>query len=73
MFHGYAHGVEMPVAASPLTYGLGFATATAMLHAGGIGLIVAVRRFVQGNAGRAAVRGSGALVAFGGVAMALLG
>ena len=73
VFHGYAHGVEMPVAASPLTYGLGFATATALLHAGGIGLMVAVRRFVQGNAGRAAVRGSGALVALGSVALALLG
>ena len=73
VFHGYAHGVEMPVAASPLTYGLGFAAATALLHAGGIGLIVAVRRFVQGNAGQATVRGSGALVAFGGVALALLG
>jgi urease accessory protein len=73
VFHGYAHGVEMPVAASPLTYGLGFATATALLHVGGIGLIVAVRRFVQGDASRAAVRGSGALVAFGGVALALLG
>jgi urease accessory protein len=73
VFHGYAHGVEMPVAASPWTYGLGFATATALLHAGGIGLIVAVRRFVQGNAGQATVRGSGALVAVGGVALALLG
>jgi urease accessory protein len=73
VFHGYAHGVEMPAAASPWAYGLGFTVATALLHAGGIGLIVAVRRFVQGNAGRAAVRGSGALVAFGGVALVLLG
>ena len=73
VFHGYAHGVEMPAAASPLTYGLGFAAATALLHAAGIALILAVRRFVQGNTGRAAVRGSGALVAFGGVALALLG
>ena len=73
VFHGYAHGVEMPVAASPWTYGLGLAAATGLLPAGGIGLIVAVRRFVQGNAGQATVRGSGALVAFGGVALALLG
>ena len=73
VFHGFAHGVEMPAAASPWAYGLGFTVATALLHAGGIGLIVAVRRFVQGNAGRAAVRGSGALVAFGGVALVLLG
>ena len=73
VFHGYAHGVEMPAAASAWAYGLGFTVATALLHAGGIGLIVAVRCFVQGNAGRAAVRGSGALVAFGGVALVLLG
>jgi urease accessory protein len=73
VFHGYAHGVEMPVAASPWTYGLGFATATALLHAGGIGLIMAVRHFAQGNAERTAIRGSGALVAFGSVALALLG
>ena len=73
VFHGFAHGVEMPAATPPWNYGLGFVAATALLHAGGIGLIVAVRRFVQENAGQATVRGSGALVACGGVALALLG
>jgi urease accessory protein len=73
VFHGYAHGAEMPAAASPLAYGLGIAAATALLHAGGIGLILAARRLVQGSAGQAAVHGSGAVVAFGGAALALLG
>ncbi|WP_420133583.1 HupE/UreJ family protein [Rhodopseudomonas sp.] len=36
LFHGAAHGAEMPVMASPLAYGAGFIAATALLH--GIGL-----------------------------------
>ena len=38
IFHGYAHGAEMPETASGLAYGLGFVTATALLHGIGIGL-----------------------------------
>jgi urease accessory protein len=37
LFHGVAHGIEMPADASGLAYGLGFVAATAMLHATGIG------------------------------------
>jgi len=36
MFHGMAHGVEMPNAASPWAYGLGMMAATAFLHATGV-------------------------------------
>jgi urease accessory protein len=36
-FHGYAHGAEMPRAATALNYGLGFITATALIHAAGVG------------------------------------
>src|SRR5664280_3177664 len=36
VFHGYAHGAEMPSTASGLTYGLGFLVATASLHLCGI-------------------------------------
>jgi urease accessory protein len=36
VFHGCAHGVEMPVTASGLTYGIGFLFATGMLHGCGI-------------------------------------
>jgi urease accessory protein len=38
VFHGYAHGAEMPGSVSAWTYGAGFVAATAALHAGGIGL-----------------------------------
>ena len=36
IFHGHAHGTELPKAASPLTYALGFVLATGILHVTGI-------------------------------------
>jgi urease accessory protein len=36
LFHGYAHGHEMPAAASALPFSIGFVLATAFLH--GVGL-----------------------------------
>ena len=36
VFHGYAHGLEMPQAGSALLYGGGFVLATALLHLTGI-------------------------------------
>lgn len=36
VFHGHAHGAEMPAAISAAWYSAGFALATALLHAGGI-------------------------------------
>lgn len=41
LFHGHAHGVEMPANASGLAYGAGFMLASAVLH--GIGVAVALR------------------------------
>ena len=38
IFHGYAHGAEMPSSADGLAYGAGFIAATAMLHAIGMGI-----------------------------------
>ncbi len=38
IFHGYAHGVELPSAANPLIYSIGFVIATGLLHLGGIAL-----------------------------------
>jgi NAD(P)-dependent dehydrogenase (short-subunit alcohol dehydrogenase family) len=37
LFHGHAHGAEMPAAASGMAYGAGFIAATILLHAAGIG------------------------------------
>jgi urease accessory protein len=42
VFHGYAHGLEMPETASGLAYGTGFVAATSMLHAVGIGIGLAI-------------------------------
>ena len=36
IFHGHAHGTELPEAATPLAYGAGFVLATGGLHAAGI-------------------------------------
>jgi urease accessory protein len=47
LFHGYAHGLEMPLAASPALYGLGFVLATLGLHGLGIAGSLAGRRAVQ--------------------------
>lgn len=38
LFHGAAHGLELPSNASPMLYGLGFVVATGLLHFLGIGL-----------------------------------
>jgi urease accessory protein len=36
IFHGYAHGTELPHAANPLAYGVGFVIATGLLHMSGV-------------------------------------
>jgi len=51
VFHGYAHGIEMPETVSGLAYGAGFVAATALLHGVGIGLGLLV-----GQIGRSSVR-----------------
>lgn len=38
LFHGAAHGMEMPLSAHGVEYALGFAGATALLHIVGMGL-----------------------------------
>ena len=38
LFHGYAHGKELPSAADPIGYAAGFVLATGSLHVCGIGL-----------------------------------
>lgn len=43
LFHGVAHGQEMPLAASLWGYGFGMLAATALLHAGGVLAGVKVR------------------------------
>ena len=38
LFHGYAHGRELPSAADPIGYSVGFVFATGLLHVTGIGI-----------------------------------
>jgi urease accessory protein len=38
VLHGFSHGLEMPLAAAPIDYALGFLLATAVLHGIGLGL-----------------------------------
>jgi urease accessory protein len=42
LFHGHAHGAAAPPTADGFLYGLGFVAATGILHAGGIGLGLAL-------------------------------
>lgn len=63
VFHGYAHGEEMPGTASGLTYGMGFAFATTLLHLCGIGLGTLLR-----DTGKVmVVRYTGGAIAMGGI------
>jgi len=57
LFHGSAHGAEMPSAAAPLLYGLGFLVSTAALHLGGLGL----GRLAQHTRAKWLLRGAGML------------
>ena len=66
--HGNAHGLEAPADASGLTYALGFALATAALHAAGVGLALGTRQL----RGQWLARGLGLGVALGGVALAAI-
>ncbi len=38
LFHGLAHGIEMPWAANPILFALGFSSGTAALHLFGVGI-----------------------------------
>ena len=63
VFHGHAHGTELPAGENALLYSVGFVIATGCLHGVGIGLGVAHRWSV----GRFALRVAGATVALAGV------
>lgn len=52
LFHGHAHGTEMPADASGLAYGLGFVVATGLLHACGFGLGLVLAHLSRRPAGR---------------------
>ncbi len=65
LFHGYAHGTEVPEYANPVRYFVGFLLATAALHACGIAAAWSLR--AQG----AALRAGGAAITFAGLWLVL--
>jgi urease accessory protein len=59
IFHGHAHGTELPVGQSGMLYSMGFVLATGVLHAMGI----AIGTIHRWSAGKLALRGAGAVIA----------
>ncbi|MEI8395506.1 MAG: HupE/UreJ family protein [Rhodospirillaceae bacterium] len=65
IMHGHAHGAEMPEAAAPILYGIGFVLGTSILHTIGVG----VGYWARSSIARVAVRVSGGAIAAAGVAL----
>jgi urease accessory protein len=63
VFHGHAHGTELPAGQSGLLYSLGFVVATGLLH--GVG--VSIGLIHRWSGGRVLLRIAGVAVAFAGV------
>lgn len=66
VFHGYAHGAEMPDTVRGMTYALGFMVTTALLH--GVGAVFGASARKTSAIGRG-VRSVGALAACAGMAI----
>jgi len=64
IFHGHAHGTELPAAADAVAYAGGFVVATGLLHLSGITLGV----LTKWRAGQVAIRALGAAIAVAGAA-----
>jgi len=62
IFHGHAHGAELPAGASGAAYAAGFLLATAALHGAGVGVGIIAGRLASMRA-----------VQLGGAAMAAAG
>jgi urease accessory protein len=63
VFHGHAHGTELPPGQNAMLYSLGFVVSTGTLHAAGIGLGLGHKW----QAGRVLLRAAGAVVMMGGL------
>ena len=64
IFHGHAHGAELPPGADVVAYSVGFVVATGLLHLSGI----AFGLLARWPAGRLAVRAAGGAIALAGLA-----
>jgi len=64
IFHGYAHGAEMPDTAEPFLYALGFLVGTALIHIAGVVIGDISRHYERG---KIVLRVGGALIALVGL------
>jgi len=64
IFHGHAHGTELPPGSDAVAYSVGFVIATGLLHLAGI----AFGLLARWPAGRLAVRAAGGAIALAGLA-----
>jgi urease accessory protein len=63
IFHGHAHGTELPEASNAVSFAVGFVIATGLLHLAGIGLGL----LAQWPRGQLAVRAAGLGIALAGL------
>lgn len=63
VFHGHAHGTELPQAANAVAYGIGFVTATGLLHLAGIGVGLLIGKKLDGRV----LRACGAAICLAGI------
>jgi urease accessory protein len=70
IFHGYSHGLEMVRAHSGAGFGVGFVSATALLHLAGIGLGLLTGRIAASRVRPLSQAAGGALVLAGAVLFA---
>jgi urease accessory protein len=68
IFHGHAHGAEMPLGATSYSYAAGFLLATALLHAAGVGVGLLFGAFGE-RAGARRVQAGGGAIALAGLAI----
>lgn len=69
IFHGHAHGAEMPEDAGGLAYAAGFLIATAILHAAGLALGSGLAGTLGPRFGPAVLRSAGGIAALAGAAL----
>lgn len=69
IFHGYAHGAELPAGVSSFSYAAGFLIATALLHLAGIALGLGFAKLSASPLGERIVQASGGVMTLAGVVL----
>jgi urease accessory protein len=68
IFHGHAHGSEMPAAAAGIAYAAGFMLATSVLHIAGIAIGYLIGKISE-QQGAIVMRSAGAIAAVAGIGL----